>query len=246
MKVNGLVNIDVTSSVSLILNQNLLKLVRQISIKCIKMGLVDFESKLVRHISIKCIKTGRRKYFRKIFLPKKNSHAVESTLCERENVPEAMVILGPEFADVFIRGANNGEALRPHKLGEEGGDARHPVPRHAVGHTRRPQLLLHGEGEEPLSRQLDFVEQVVGDPMVGDLEHPPILACMAHQLHGVPAVQIDDRDGLGIPGGFAAAGERVVVELRRPCMGFGEFFEGVEVHEFLLHRMGREGIGEWP
>lgn len=155
-----------------------------------------------------------------------------------------MIILGPELADVVIRRANDGEAFRPHKLGEEGGDTRHPVARHAVGATRRPELLVHGEGEEPLSLQLDLVEQAFWDVMVGDLEHPPVLACMAHEAHGVPAIQIDDGDALAFP---AAIGERVVVvELRRPCMGFGELFEGVEVQELVLEVgwMGCEGIGE--
>ncbi|KAH6758780.1 Kinesin motor family protein [Perilla frutescens var. frutescens] len=68
-----------------------------------------------------------------------------------------MIILGPELAGVLGRRAGNGEAFRPHELGEERRDAGNAVSRYSVGNTRRPQLL----DEVTMSDHMDLlVEQV--------------------------------------------------------------------------------------
>lgn len=90
--------------------------------------------------------------------------------------------MGPELAEMIKRGTNDCEALRPHELGEEGGDASEAIARDAVGGTSRLKLLVGGKGEEGLAKPVNVIKEAYGYAMVHHLVHTPCLACMPYHL----------------------------------------------------------------
>lgn len=74
-------------------------------------------------------------------------------------VPVFAVILGPELAEMLKRGSSNCEALRPHELGEEGGDTGKAIAGNTVRGASCFELLLRGKGEEGLASPLNVIEE---------------------------------------------------------------------------------------
>ena len=140
--------------------------------------------------------------------------------------PELAVISGPETSGVFLGGAEDGEAFRPHELGEEGGDADLAVARDAVRCAQNFKLLLRGEMEEALALELKSVKKVSGDAVPGYLKHAPRFAGFGEVLQHVRVLEIDDGDVevLGL------LGEGMVRQIR-PSVGVWEFSEFGQVEE---------------
>ena len=96
------------------------------------------------------------------------------------NIPEIGVVVRPKLTGVFKGRAEDCEAFIPHELVEERGNPGEAVAGNPVRGAGGLELLVGGQGEKAPPSRLNVVQQAVRDTMVGDLEHPPALACMTH------------------------------------------------------------------
>jgi len=90
--------------------------------------------------------------------------------------------LGPELEKEVERGVENGEALRPHEFGEEGGDAGAAIAGDAVGGASSFELLVKRKREQGKTSRLNVSEELDGDAMVDQLEDTPCFACMPYEV----------------------------------------------------------------
>ncbi|RRT31782.1 hypothetical protein B296_00053983 [Ensete ventricosum] len=154
------------------------------------------------------------------------------------HVPEGEgVVVGPERASVVERGAGDGEALGPHQLGEEAGDAGAAVAGDALCGARRLELPVGGEGEEATCGGLDAPEETRRDAVSGDLERAPGLAgsCYLFEHVGAGGGEVDDGDGRPLRGGRG-----VVVEVR-PRVRVRDFADRLEVERVRMVVANRLG-----
>jgi len=151
------------------------------------------------------------------------------------------MVLGPELEKEVLRGVENGEALRPHEFGEEGGDASAAIAGDAVGGASSFELLVERKREQGKTSPLNVSEEAHGDAMVHHLEHAPCFACMPYEGWSIRVLQIDDRDILG--GGVI---RRVITSIMMiriwlcPCIRIWEvFLERGEVRVLVVkvHRV---------
>nr|GMD30413.1 hypothetical protein B296_00053983 [Ipomoea batatas] len=95
---------------------------------------------------------------------------------------EEVEVLRPKKAGMFERGADDGEAFRPHKFGEERRNPGDAVAGDAVGRAGGPHLLVQREREQPFSGGLHPPQQLPGNAVIDHLKRTPRLACTPYLL----------------------------------------------------------------
>lgn len=153
------------------------------------------------------------------------------------------MVLGPELEKKVVRGIENGEALRPHEFGEEGGDGSAAVAGDGVGGASSFELLVKRKREQGKASSLNVSEEGEWDSMVDELEDAPSSACMSYEVGCIRVLQIDDGDSVVI---------RICISVSMriwlcPCVRIWEFvLQRVEVRVLVVKvdRMSSKGFGE--